>query len=480
MRSLFKIVLLVIVVLPAFTQAQGISQLQVWTSTSSPYSALTVSSHARNIYAPYSNATTSSIAASVFCLSTDCRSVWPSSGGSFPFTPTVDGNATSTTLIFGAGFLSQASSTFTGNATTTGMHSVGSLWINSERFTDLTGTGLTITGNALTLDASGDWTGTFDGQQGTYYLARANHTGTQLSTTISDFTTAAQSALSGLYEVPLTFTSPLRRTSNTIDWTGLSTTTQPSSSNLLVSNGAAGVYGVATSTLTATSPLTGTFTQVGSGGSLGCQTASGAQAGCLSSTDWTTFNSKESVLTFTYPLVRTSNTITTAFGTTTANTFSQTNIFSGILQAARVIISGIAAAFTPSSEGEIGIDSSDGTQLKYYAGGSVRTLSPVIFRSFGYATSSFTGTTTLPLGPAGSSETWQYLKCFTDTGTVQVSVYDGTNRMNFISASTTVGTTTLTTNNSFVSSETRYVDLGTPASSPTKVGCTAAITIDPT
>jgi len=39
------------------------------------------------------------------------------------------------------------------------------------------------------LTKSGDWTGTFDGQQGTYYLARANHTGTQTASTISDFDT---------------------------------------------------------------------------------------------------------------------------------------------------------------------------------------------------------------------------------------------------------------------------------------------------
>jgi len=51
---------------------------------------------------------------------------------------------------------------------------------------------------------------------------------------------------------------------------------------------------VATSTLTASSPLTGSFTQIGTGGSIGCQTASGSQAGCLSSTDWTTFNNKGS------------------------------------------------------------------------------------------------------------------------------------------------------------------------------------------
>lgn len=75
---------------------------------------------------------------------------------------------------------------------------------------------------------------------------------------------------------------------------GWATTSQPSSSNLFVSNGTNGFYGIGTSTLTATSPLTGSFVQIGSGGALGCQTASGSQAGCLSSSDWTTFNSKGS------------------------------------------------------------------------------------------------------------------------------------------------------------------------------------------
>lgn len=77
--------------------------------------------------------------------------------------------------------------------------------------------------------------------------------------------------------------------------TGLSTTSPIASSNLLEysSVGAGSAFGVATSTLTASSPLTGSFTQIGSGGTLGCQTASGSQAGCLSSTDWNTFNNKQ-------------------------------------------------------------------------------------------------------------------------------------------------------------------------------------------
>lgn len=90
----------------------------------------------------------------------------------------------------------------------------------------------------------------------------------------------------------------------TITWTGLATTSsQPSSSNLLVSNGGAGVYGVATSTLSASSPLTGSFTQIGSGGTLGCQTASVLQAGCVAAVDFSKFNS--ATTTFSSPLVYT-------------------------------------------------------------------------------------------------------------------------------------------------------------------------------
>ncbi len=81
-------------------------------------------------------------------------------------------------------FATNASST---NATTT------SLGINSETFTDLTGSGLQNIGGALSISTAGDWTGTFDGAEGSFYLARANHTGTQLASTISDFNSAVAS-----------------------------------------------------------------------------------------------------------------------------------------------------------------------------------------------------------------------------------------------------------------------------------------------
>lgn len=75
---------------------------------------------------------------------------------------------------------------------------------------------------------------------------------------------------------------------------GLATSAPIASSNLLAysSVGAGSAYGVATSTLSASAPLTGSFTQVGMGGAIGCTTAASGVAGCLNSTDWATFNNK--------------------------------------------------------------------------------------------------------------------------------------------------------------------------------------------
>ena len=101
------------------------------------------------------------------------------------------------------------------------------------------------------------------------------------------------------------------------------------------------------------------------------------------------------------------------------------------------------------------------------------TVREHVYPAFSYATStSWTGTTTVPLGTAYTLETWKGVKCFTDAGTVNVSFTDGTNRMNMFNASTTIGTVTLSTNNALTAGTKRYVDIGTPATSPTKISCT--------
>ncbi len=166
------------------------------------------------------------------------------------------------------------------------------------------------------------------------------------------------------------------------------------------------------------------------------------------------------------------NKITVDLASTTA--VSGTDSFwTGIARAARLVITGIAASFTPAIEGEIGIDTTS-NQVKFFSGGASRVLGDGNFYpAFSYATSTaWTATTTLGLGPAYTGETWHGVKCFTDTGTLNVRFHDGTNYMDTAAISTTVSEVTLSTNNTFTASEKRYVDIGTPASSPTKVSCT--------
>lgn len=135
------------------------------------------------------------------------------------------------------------------------------------------------------------------------------------------------------------------------------------------------------------------------------------------------------------------------------------------------------SAPTVDSIGELAIDSTS-NQLVLYGSEKKVIGNGNQYSSFTYATSTaWTGTTTIPLGTAFVAETWNGIQCFTDAGTLKVSVSDGTNRMNPNAASTTVGTTVFNTNNTFTANEKRYVDVGTPASSPTKISCTISKSI---
>lgn len=97
------------------------------------------------------------------------------------------------------------------------------------------------------------------------------------------------------------------------------------------------------------------------------------------------------------------------------------------------------------------------------------------YPSFTYATSTaWTGTTTIPIGTAYVGELWNGIQCFTDVGSLNIDIYHTSTHMALLNASTTVGTFTWSTNNSLVSAEKRFVDIGTPASSPTKITCTVS------
>ncbi len=63
-----------------------------------------------------------------------------------------------------------------------------------------------------------------------------------------------------------------------------------------------------TRAINTTAPITGGG-DLSADRTLACNVASGSQAGCLSSSDWTSFNGKQSSLSFTSPLVNTTGTI---------------------------------------------------------------------------------------------------------------------------------------------------------------------------
>ncbi|MEK7382111.1 MAG: hypothetical protein AAB262_02380, partial [Elusimicrobiota bacterium] len=99
----------------------------------------------------------------------------------------------STTIPIWAKDAIYASSTLTvqglatfGNATATQI-TLTNLYIGGDQLNELCGTGLTCASNTLALNATGDWTGTLDTYNGSDLLARANHTGTQAVSTLSNY-----------------------------------------------------------------------------------------------------------------------------------------------------------------------------------------------------------------------------------------------------------------------------------------------------
>lgn len=98
-------------------------------------------------------------------------------------------------------------------------------------------------------------------------------------------------------------------------------------------------------------------------------------------------------------------------------------------------------------------------------------------KSFGMSTTTAgTGTTTLPL-EVSYGESWNTMRCLTDTGTFNVDIYFGSTHLlpsNTINASTTAGTITFATQ-SVGTGNLLKVDIGTAASSPTKIACTISM-----
>lgn len=296
-------------------------------------------------------------------------------GGAFPFTPTSYGNSTTSVIAFTNGLISVGTTTISGLSTGLVGNSNGLLYgfASSSLFgftpasnaTTITiaGTASQITSSAGAQDLSANRTWTlslpnhviFPGNFRVTNSTTTNATTTNLTVTASTtlgsvVNGAGLSSCSGTSALTftgtqfgcaaqpqgtvtsVTATAPIFSSGGAtpnITWAGLATTSQPSSSNLLTSNGGAGVYGTATSTLTPTSPLGGSFTQVGTGGTITCTTAASGVAGCLSNTSFDIFNNKQATISVTWPIKLTGAVISTDFSTTSNSGMSAGNLYVG-------------------------------------------------------------------------------------------------------------------------------------------------------
>jgi len=154
--------------------------------------------------------------------------------------------------------------------------------------------------------------------------------------------------------------------------------------------------------------------------------------------------------------------------TTTANNLSSEAAFT--YNASTNLLTADSASFSSglvipqglsvSSNGQITSDNSSG-QFRYYAGSEQRVLLGFYTTGFTFASSSQgSGTTTIRLAPAAGNVTFSTMLCDFDKH-MGVRLTDGTNATNHIIASSTVGTSSLSTNNTFTMGEPIRVEVGT-------------------
>lgn len=131
-----------------------------------------------------------------------------------------------------------------------------------------------------------------------------------------------------------------------------------------------------------------------------------------------------------------------------------------------------APTWVATSSLKINLNDTTGASGSFVTGS---TFQNVVRRSFTYATTSWAGTTTVPI-ESGFGEVWNNIQCFTDAGTVGIDAYHASSHMNFVVASSTNGITAFTSNNTITANDKTFIDLGTPATSPKTIACTIKYT----
>ena len=171
----------------------------------------------------------------------------------------------------------------------------------------------------------------------------------------------------------------------TLTGAGSVTVTRTSATQLTITGGASGTV-TSVAALTLGTSGTDLSSSVANGGTtpvitLNVPTASASNRGALSSADWSTFNGKENVLTFSSPLVRTTNTISIPVATTSVDgylTSTDWTTFNG-KQAALVSGTNIKTVNNTSLLGSgdvsVGVTSVTGTAPVVSSGGATPIIS---------------------------------------------------------------------------------------------------------
>lgn len=164
----------------------------------------------------------------------------------------------------------------------------------------------------------------------------------------------------------------------------------------------------------------------------------------------------------------------------TATSTTATSTFSGIVQVLTRLITVVSATFTPTTEGEIGIDTTS-NQFKYYSGSAVRVLVPDIDAAFVLATSTLgTGTTTIKVSGFSRATTFSKVGCVSsNSGTFVGQLGDGSASTTAVVSATgnTTTFTTLSTNNTFTAGEVMYWAIGSVSGTVTDPSCSYNRTI---
>lgn len=155
---------------------------------------------------------------------------------------------------------------------------------------------------------------------------------------------------------------------------------------------------------------------------------------------------------------------------------STTDAATGLTSGVTITATGNVITFKPTLTGTLAAANggTGATSLSSFFSVVSNVLMANEHHSFTYGTSTaWTGTTTIPL-EIGYGEVWKTIRCYTDVGTLNTQVGYGSASTTMFNASTTVGIVAFSANNTMTAGNQVKVDIGTPASSPTKITCTEA------